>query len=142
MKIQTVLATKGSNVLTVDAKQSLRGAAALLTRHNIGALVVVNASGAPVGILSERDIVRAAARSDDALTQPVDAVMTRNIVTGSPNDDLEGVLQAMTTGHFRHMPILDQGSLVGIVSVLDLVKAQFEQYQGKIDTLETMVTGE
>jgi CBS domain-containing protein len=142
MKIHTVLATKGSDVLTIHPNQSLKDAAALLTKHNIGALVVVNDSNAPVGILSERDIVRAAARRDDALNLPINAVMTRDVVTGSPQDDLEVVLQSMTDGHFRHMPILEQGTLVGIVSILDLVKAQSDQYQGKIDTLETIITGE
>lgn len=142
MKIQTVLATKGSHVITIHPNQSLKEAAALLTQHNIGALVVVNESGAPVGILSERDIVRAAARRDDALAQPVEAVMTRDVVTASPQDDLQAVMQSMTDGNFRHVPILDQGALVGIVSIRDLVKVQFEEYQGEIDTLETLVTGE
>ncbi len=142
MKIQTVLATKGSHVITIHPNQSLKEAAALLTQHNIGALVVVNESGAPVGILSERDIVRAAARRDDALAQPVNAVMTRDVVTASPQDDLQAVMQSMTDGNFRHVPILDQGALVGIVSIRDLVKVRFEEYQGEIDTLETLVTGE
>ncbi len=142
MKIQTVLATKGSHVITIHPNQSLKEAAALLTQHNIGALVVVNESGAPVGILSERDIVRAAARRDDALSQPVEAVMTRDVVTASPQDDLQAVMQSMTDGNFRHVPILDQGALVGIVSIRDLVKVRFEEYQGEIDTLETLVTGE
>lgn len=142
MKIHTVLATKGSDVITINPNQTLKEAAALLSRHNIGAVVVVDASRAPVGILSERDIVRAAARRDDALTLPVQAVMTRDIVTGSPQDDLRAVMQSMTHGNFRHVPILDQGALVGIVSIRDLVKAQLEQYQGKIETLETQLIGE
>jgi CBS domain-containing protein len=142
VKIYTVLATKGSDVVTIHPNRSLKDAAALLSKHNIGAVVVVDDSGAPVGILSERDIVRAAAQRDDALTLPVKAVMTRDVVTGSPQDDLQAVMQSMTDGNFRHMPILDQGALVGIVSIRDLVKAQFEQYQGKIDTLETQITGE
>ncbi len=142
MKIHTVLATKGSDVITVHPTHSLKEAAAVLTKHNIGALVVVDESGAPVGILSERDIVRASARQDDALTLPVQVVMTRDIVTGSPQDDLQAVMQSMTDGNFRHVPILDQGALVGIVSIRDLVKAQLEQYQGEIETLETQLTGE
>jgi CBS domain-containing protein len=142
VKIQTVLATKGSHVITIHPNESLKDAAALLTKHNIGALVVVNDSNAPVGILSERDIVRAAARRDDPFALPINAVMTRDVVTGSPQDDLQAVLQSMTDGHFRHVPILDQGALVGIVSIMDLVKAQSDQYQGKIDTLETIITGE
>ncbi len=142
MKIQTVLASKGSHVVTIHPSQSLKQAAATLTQHNIGALVVVNDSDALVGILSERDIVRAAARRDDALRLTVQDVMTREVVTGSPQDDLQAVLKSMSAGNFRHVPILDQGILVGIVSIRDLVKAETEQYQGKIDTLETQITGE
>ncbi len=141
MKIQRILATKGPHVVTIHANQTLKEAASILTQHNIGALVVTNKSGALVGILSERDIVRAAARNDQVLTLPVEMVMTRNVLTGSPEDDVSAVLRSMTYGNFRHMPILDQGTLVGIVSIRDLVNAEFEQYQGTIETLETQITG-
>ncbi len=140
MKISSVLATKGMKVVTIRPQQSLRDAALSLAQHNIGALVVVNEAGQPVGILSERDIVRRAARDDkDLLTQPVAAVMTKDVVTGSPQDDLTSVLRMMTERHFRHLPILDQGNLAGIISIGDVVKAQINQYQGEIETLETRI---
>ena len=140
MKIDTILATKGMNVVTIQPQRSLKEAARLLERHNIGALVVVNESGMPVGIISERDIVRQAARDDkDLLSRPVSAVMTRNVVTGSPQDDLQSVLHTMTEKHFRHLPIIDQGRLAGIISIGDVVKAQITEYQGEIETLESRI---
>ncbi len=142
MKVETILATKGSRVVTIAPEQSLKEAATLLARHNIGALVVVGDSKAPIGILSERDIVRCAIRYDDILEQPVSAAMTTDLVTGSPQDDLESVLRTMTERRFRHLPVLDQGSLVGIISIGDIVKAQLSEYQGEIDTLETRVSGD
>ena len=140
MKISHVLASKGPKVVTILPDHTLKQAVALLGEHNIGALVVVNASGAPVGIISERDIVREAARHDDLMTLPVGAVMTKELVTGSPQDDIRSVLRTMTDRHFRHLPIVDQGRLMGIVSIGDVVKALINQYQGEIETLETRVS--
>ena len=140
MKIDTILATKGMNVVTIQPQRSLKEAVRLLERHNIGALVVVNESEMPIGIISERDIVRQAVRDDrDLLTRPVSAVMTRNVVTGSPQDDLQSVVRTMTEKHFRHLPIMDQGRLAGIISIGDVVKAQITEYQGEIETLETRI---
>jgi CBS domain-containing protein len=140
MKISSLLATKGMNVVTIHPHQTLKEAIIKLSQHNIGALVVLNDTGAPIGILSERDIVREAARMDNILILPVSAIMTKEVITGSPHDDLRSVLQTMTDRHFRHLPILDQGKLAGIVSIGDVVKAQINQYQGEIETLETRVT--
>lgn len=139
MKISNILASKGVKVITVRPDEKIKGAVALLGEHNIGALVVVNASGAPIGIISERDIVREFARRDDVLALSVDAVMTRDLVTGSPHDDLSSVLRTMTDRHFRHLPIIDEGRLAGIVSIGDVVKAQINEYQGEIETLETRI---
>lgn len=140
MKISNILATKGPNVITIHPHQTIKEAVLKLSQFNIGALVVVNDSGAPVGIISERDIVREAARADSILMLSVSSIMTKELITGSPHDDLTSVLQNMTKGHFRHLPIMDQGHLVGIVSIGDVVKAQLADYQGAIETLETRVT--
>ena len=139
MKISAILATKGMNVITVRPEQSLREAIALLSMHNIGALVVVE-SGKPVGIISERDIVRHAAQNEDIFSASIEDMMTQDVVTGSPQDDLTAVLQTMTDRHFRHVPIVDAGKLVGIVSIGDLVKAQLNEYKGEIDTLQTRIS--
>ncbi len=138
-KIKNILATKGTNVITIRPEQSLKEAVATLTKHNIGALVVVDAAGRLAGIISERDIIRAAARRDDVFTQPVSEVMTRSVITAVPNDDLRSVLQTMTNKRFRHLPIVEHDKLLGIVSIGDVVKAQLDQYQGEIDTLQTQI---
>jgi CBS domain-containing protein len=139
MKISAILATKGMNVVTIRPEQPLKEAIALLSQHNIGALVVVDAKNKPVGIISERDIVRRAARGSDILNAPTSEAMTKSPVTGTPQDDVNAVLQTMTDRRFRHLPIVDEGKLVGIVSIGDLVKAQLNEYKGEIHTLETRI---
>ena len=139
MKIESILATKSSDVITVRPDQSLREAVGLLAEHNIGALVVVDEPGRPIGIISERDIIREAARTETVLEQTVSRVMTKDLITASPEDDLETVLQTMTAGHFRHLPIMDRGQLIGVISIGDVVKAQLDKYQGEIDTLQTQI---
>ena len=139
MKVRTILATKGTTVVTVHPQQSLREAARLLADHNIGALVALNEAGEIVGIISERDIIRAAARLDEALSRPVSEIMTKEVIVGLPNDDLIAVANAMTERRFRHLPILERGEMVGIISMGDIVKSQRDQYKGEIDTLETQI---
>ena len=139
MKIQNILATKGTKVITVSIKQSLKEAVGLLVQYNIGALVVVDEADKPVGIVSERDIIRATIHGEELFTQPVGSVMTKRVIVGSPQDDVESVMQTMTLKRFRHLPIMDQGKLVGIVSIGDVVKAKLDEYQGEIDTLETQI---
>ncbi len=139
MKIENILAKKGMNVVTIHPNELLEEAIALLVKHNIGALVVVDVTGKPVGIISERDIIREASKRQDIFSQAVSKVMTKNVTTGSPHDDLKSVLQTMTNKRFRHLPVIEQGKLVGIVSIGDVVKAQLEEYEGKIDTLQTQI---
>jgi CBS domain-containing protein len=139
MNIQSILATKGTNVVTIRPQQSLREALSSLVAHNIGALVVVNDAGQPVGILSERDIIRAAVRNEAIFALPVSTVMSREVITGVPQDDLESVAHTMTEKRTRHVPVIAQGKLVGIVSIGDVVKAQRDRYQGELHTLEIQI---
>ena len=139
MKIESILATKSSNVITVGPDQSLREVVDLLAEHNIGVLIVVDEPGRPIGIISERDIIREAARTKAALDQTVSRVMTEDLITASPEDDLESVLQTMTIRRFRHLPIMDLKRLIGVISIGDVVKAQLDKYQGEVDTLQTQV---
>ncbi|MBI4591242.1 MAG: CBS domain-containing protein [Candidatus Rokubacteria bacterium] len=139
MNIARILATKGEKVITIRPEQSVREAVALLSAHNIGALVVVNQAHTPVGIISERDIVREAARNENVSSQAVSRIMTRDILTGMPQDDLRSVANTMTEKRIRHLPVLEGGKLVGIVSIGDVVKAQRDQYQGEIDTLQAQI---
>ena len=139
MKMQSVLAAKGPRVFVIPPDAAVTTALALLAEHNIGALIVVDDRNLPVGILSERDIIRRLAADPSATEKRVTDLMTRNVVTGTPDDDIEAVLQLMTSRHFRHLPIIDEGALVGMVTIGDLVKAQLNDYRGAVDTLETQL---
>ena len=141
MNIASVLARKGPRVITVRPEQTVRQALGLLSEHNIGALVVVDDAGGPVGILSERDIVRAAARNEAVFGETVRALMTRNVILGTPADELIAVGATMTERRIRHLPVVDRGRLVGMVSIGDVVKAQRDQYQGEVDTLQMQILG-
>jgi CBS domain-containing protein len=139
MNVKSILATKGRNVVTIEPERTIKAAVDLLAQYNIGALVVVDADEQLIGILSERDITRRAAEWDDILTRLVQMVMTRNVITGMPQDDLHSVANVMTEKRIRHLPILDHGKLVGIVSIGDVVKMQRDLYKGEVDTLQTQI---
>jgi CBS domain-containing protein len=138
MNIANILARKGSMAVTVRPEQSIREALGLLERHNIGALIAVQGES-PVGILSERDIVREAARNEKFFTLTVAELMTRDVITGQPHDDLLTVAHTMTERRIRHLPVVDKDRLVGMVSIGDVVKAQRDHYQGEVDTLQTQL---
>jgi CBS domain-containing protein len=139
MNIASILAKKGPKVFTIRPEQSIRQALALLAEHNIGALVVVDKAGKPGGIISERDIVREAARSEQVFSKTVSEIMTKEVIVGAPQDDLISVGNTMTERRIRHLPILDKGKLIGIVTLGDVVKAQRDRYRGEVDTLQIQV---
>lgn len=139
MNIASLLATKSRPPITIRPEQSVREAVALLAEHNIGVLIVVSETGTPVGIISERDIVREAARDERVFGRALSEIMTRDVITGVPEDDLASIAHVMTEKRIRHVPILDKGKLIGIVSIGDVVKAQRDQYQGAVETLETQI---
>jgi CBS domain-containing protein len=141
MTIQSVLAKKGGRVHSIEARDSIRRALQLLAQHGVGALVVVDDAGGPVGIVSERDIVREATRDEQLFPRPVSDIMTRELIVGHPQDELRVVGHTMTEKRIRHLPVVDQGRLVGIVSIGDVVKAQRDQYAGEVDTLQVMIFG-
>ena len=140
MNIAHVLARKGVRVITIRPEQTVRQALSILVQHNIGALVVVDDAERPVGILSERDVVRAAARDEGLFGRPVAELMTRDVVVGLPEDDLKAVGGTMTERRIRHLPIVEKGKLVGIVSIGDVVKAERDAFEGEVDTLQTQIT--
>jgi len=139
MNIAHLLAGKGRGVVTIGPEDSIRQALGLLAQHNIGALIVVDSRQQPVGILSERDIVREAARNEGVFAQAVSALMTRDVVIGGPQDDLHSVAHTMIERRIRHLPVMESGTLVGIVSIGDVVKAQRDQYHGEVETMQTQL---
>ena len=139
MNIASILAKKGPKMFTIRPEQSIRQALALLAEHNIGALVVVDEAGKPMGIISERDIVREATRNEQVFSKAVRDIMTKEIIVGGPHDDLISVGNTMTEKRIRHLPIMDKGKLVGIVTLGDVVKAQRDRYRGEVDTLQIQI---
>ena len=137
MNISSVLATKGTRVIAVRPDAIVEAAASMLAANNIGALVVLDGDGAVQGILSERDIVRGVSRRAAVRDLRVSDLMTRDVTCATPGDDVSAALREMTFGRFRHLPVMSGRQLVGIVSIGDLVKAQLNEYEGKILTLET-----
>ena len=130
MNVKTILALKGNSVTTIEPTATLERAVALLAKHRIGALVVLGADQRIIGILSERDIVRAFADlGASALTTPLAQIMTRKVVTCSEADTVAAIMELMTTGKFRHVPVLEQERLVGIVSIGDIVKHRLSEIE-------------
>ena len=139
MTIASLLATKGNKVVTIRPEQSIREALRVLADHNIGALVAIDPGRRPVGILSERDVVRAAVRDEAVFGLTVSQLMTRDVIVGAPADDLSAVGHTMIQRRIRHLPVVEAGKLIGMISIGDIVKAQRDHYQGEVDTLQTIV---
>ncbi len=139
MKIQHILNTKGPRVITIPAHLSIRAALVLFVEHNIGSLVVVDENDQPIGLLSERNIIRSAVTNDNLFSQTVATLMTQEMIIGAPDADIEAVAHTMTERRTRHVLVMEEGQLVGIISIGDVVKAQRDQYQGEVYTLETML---
>lgn len=127
MLISHILLAKGAKVHTLPGAASLREAAQTLAEKRVGAVVVVNEKNAPIGVLSERDIVREVAyRGADALAAPVSAAMSTSVITAEPDETVDEGLGRMTDRRIRHLPVVVSGRLAGIVSIGDLVKARIE----------------
>ncbi|MBA2283240.1 MAG: CBS domain-containing protein [Actinomycetota bacterium] len=141
MLIEHLLATKGNEVVTVAADTTIAAVVAVLQEHGIGAIVVSDDDGGTVaGIVSERDIVRAVAdRGGAALDEPVSALMTTDVVTCQPSARIEDLMAVMTEHRFRHLPVVDDGRLVGIVSIGDVVKVRVSELAEETRTLHEYV---
>jgi CBS domain-containing protein len=123
MTVQRVLATKGHDILTIQPHRTLAEAAGVLGEKRIGALLVTGAQGELLGILSERDLVRAIGKEGAAaLAHAVSKHMTAKVVTTTPAAKLDDVMVLMTQGRFRHVPVMNNGKLAGLISIGDVVK--------------------
>jgi CBS domain-containing protein len=130
MTVSTILAGKGREVATIDPNATLADAVRLLAEKRIGATVVLGADRRVVGILSERDIVRVLAeRGAAVLSEPVSQTMTRKVSTCNENETVVQIMERMTDGKFRHVPVVDQGQLVGIISIGDVVKHRVHEME-------------
>ncbi len=141
MNIANVLRLKGRDVATVHPHVSLESAAAMLTEKGIGSLVVADMGGEPVGILSERDIVRAIARlGSKALSQTVESMMSRPIVVCRETDTIDEVMGQMTARRFRHLPVMEAGKIVGIISIGDVVKHRIAETEMEAAAMRAYIT--
>ena len=137
MSLKAILADKGGAVIAVEPTADLAAAAKSLSTHRIGVLVVLDADGRLLGILSERDIVRALAETGENVLQvPVAQVMTRNVATCDLNDSISSVIDRMMKGKFRHMPVLDKDRLAGLVSIGDVLKWHLETIREHLHQIE------
>jgi CBS domain-containing protein len=122
MTVSTILADKGREVVTIEPGATLADAVQLLAEKRIGAALILGADRRLVGVISERDIVQAlAARGAAVLDEPVSQTMTRMVETCNESETIGNIMERMTAGKFRHVPVVDQGRLVGIVSIGDVV---------------------
>lgn len=143
MPVSTILRAKPSEgVITVAPGTSVGEAAQVLSQRRIGAVIVSEDGKHMVGILSERDIVRELGRRGAAcLSDTVETLMTRDVVACTPGDRTDDVLQKMTDGRFRHMPVMQGDAMVGLISIGDVVKARLSELSTEVDALEGMIKG-
>lgn len=143
MIVAQILKLKGSNAVeTVRPDARLADAAATLSRRRIGALIVSADGKSVAGVLSERDIVRVLGdEGPTCLERPVDSVMTADVSTCVPDDPAESVLERMTAGRFRHMPVMVNGALAGVISIGDVVKARIDEIEHENEALADMIKG-
>jgi CBS domain-containing protein len=140
MRIADVLRGKGTAVATVTADTTITELLADLAERNVGAMVVLGADGL-IGIVSERDVVRKLhERGSDLLSAPVSEIMTTVVATCTPGDTVDDLSVVMTTNRVRHVPVLDDGELAGIVSIGDVVKTRMEELQSHQEQLEAYIT--
>jgi CBS domain-containing protein len=140
MTVKAILSVKGTEVLTIEPTTNLAAAAKLLAERKIGALVVTGPDRRVVGIVSERDIVQElAAHGPAALDLALTEVMTRKVTTCSASDTIVSVMERMTAGKFRHLPVIEQGRLVGLVSIGDVVKHRLQEMEREQSALRDYI---
>lgn len=142
MKVSQILQIKGRDVTTVAPEDAVLDVVAQLKSRRIGAVVVLDSSGQIAGILSERDVVHALADHGSDLTRlKVGDLMTKTVTTCTPSQDVNDVMRQMTTGRFRHVPVVEGGKLAGLVSIGDAVKARIEELEHEREALQHYITG-
>lgn len=140
MKVSDILAGKGREVVVIEPTANLQTAAKLLASRKIGAVVILGAGGRIAGILSERDIVRALAeRGASALESPVGQTMTREVMTCSEDDTCAEIMERMTTRKFRHLPVVTDSKMVGLVSIGDVVKQRVEEIERETEAMRDYI---
>ena len=139
MIVKGILESKGRETISVKPDVALRDAVKMLAVQRIGAVLVMNGPTID-GILSERDIVRVLGeRGAGVLDEPVRSVMTRNVVTCRPDDSVGAIMEKMTLGKFRHLPVIDDGRLVGVISIGDVVKWRLREIETEQEAMRDYI---
>jgi CBS domain-containing protein len=140
MLVSQILRAKGDLVFTASPDETVAAAAALLHSRRVGAMVIVGTDDAIVGILSERDIVRVVAEQGAAgLSRPISSCMTRDVVFAAPTEKVQSLLERMTDRRIRHLPVVKDGRLAGIVSIGDLVKSKIAETEAEAEGLKAYI---
>jgi CBS domain-containing protein len=140
MTVNDILLRKGSEVVTIEPSATVAAAVQMLARRRIGALLVTGADQRIVGIISERDIVRVLDETGPAvLDVPVAEVMTRQVVTCGRHETIAEIMERFTKGRFRHVPVIENGRLAGLVSIGDVVKARLSELEHEQDALREYI---
>ena len=130
MTVKAILATKGTDVLSIEPTATLETAVKMLAQHRIGALLVFGPDRRVTGIISERDVVRALGEHGaGVLSQPLSQLMTRKVVTCGQTETVGTIMERMTIGKFRHVPVIEQDQVVGIISIGDVVKYRLHEME-------------
>lgn len=142
MTVKQILDQKGRDVVTVNPSMGTEDAVRFLADNKIGAVVVTGAGGKIAGILSERDIVRAvASKGADALAMPISSIMTSKVQTCTETYTINQVMEMMTNGRFRHLPVEENGMLVGIISIGDVVRRRIEDVEREAEEIKAYIAG-
>ena len=140
MLVQAILSAKGGDVVTIDPTANVAAAAKTLAERRIGALVVTGPERRVIGIVSERDVVQVLAkRGAAAFDLPLTDIMTRKVATCTSTDTIVSIMEQMTAGKFRHMPVVEQGRLGGIISIGDVVKHRLEEMEREQEALRDYI---
>ena len=140
MFVSDILAQKGGLVFSVTPGTSVAQLSQQLSTRRIGSMLVLDVEGSVAGIVSERDLVRAlASHGAKAMELEARQVMTRDVVTCDPDDSIDQVMQTMTSGRFRHLPVVRHGELLGLVSIGDVVKARLEEARHETEALKAYI---
>jgi CBS domain-containing protein len=140
MTVQAILDRKGRDVVTIDPAATLEDASKLMCQRGIGAVLVIGPEGGLDGLLSERDIVRAlSTRGAAVLASRVGEMMTRKVVTCTSGETVATIMERMTAGKFRHVPVVENGRMVGIISIGDVVKHRLQEIERESDALREYI---
>ena len=142
MKVKDILKKKGPEVITIGSQKTIHDAINTLVKHRIGALIVLDETGRIIGIISERDILKESHKSFSTIKETkIENVMTKNIIIGTPEDDLDYVECIMTENRIRHLPIIANKRLIGIISIGDILKTHLKEVEVENRYLKDYITG-